>query len=244
MTREDFRQERALLLQHYGEAPGEAATMRAQAFAKLYARSGWTQEQLAHEEHKTQRWMSYQIVFGEFLLRTDSSKTKELKEFRFRGWWKSTAQTQTTAQRYVQVEEMLDEAQQEPPIPTKRGSKRLAQQILEHFADSRWHNLSVIYKRLEATPKTIHTVLDGMRLRGTFHTFCERRRASKDEGGWQYRFVKHHGQRISYGVLVTELAPIVKGLKEQGQKNMATMSPGSVAILAHELEKVLEKLAQ
>jgi hypothetical protein len=38
-----------------------------QQLALLFARSGWTQEQLAEKERKIQRWVSYRLTFGRFL---------------------------------------------------------------------------------------------------------------------------------------------------------------------------------
>ena len=41
-----------------------------------------------------------------------------------------------------------------------------------------------------------------------------------------------------------DLGPILDGLKAEGKKNVATISPGTVAHLVHQLEQLLEKLAK
>jgi hypothetical protein len=46
---------------------------------------------------------------------------------------------------------------------------------------------------------------------------------------------------ISSSELIEKLTPILKGLKAEGTKNMATMSPGTVAYLAAQLGRLLEE---
>lgn len=246
MTETEFDQEKARLVALYGNAPKDAMYKRNNAFALFYATSGWNQTRLAKQEGIHQTRISQLLIFGEFQIyfKTKCLKDFDDKEGLFRAHWRRTEETASRHARFDAVIDVLDAAQQAPSLPVKRGSKRLATKILELFADSRWHNLSVIYTRIEDIPKNIDTVLDAMRLRGAFHTFCERRRGSKDEGGWQYRFTKHHGQHVNYGVLMTELEPIIQRFKEEGQKNMATMSPATVTVITHDLIKTLEKLAQ
>jgi hypothetical protein len=68
----------ARLRELYDESSVEAAAKRDQALAQLFARSGWTQEELARKESKTQQWVAYRIRFGRFLhfitavIKTDS----------------------------------------------------------------------------------------------------------------------------------------------------------------------------
>jgi hypothetical protein len=44
--------------------------------------------------------------------------------------------------------------------------------------------------------------------------------------------------------LTTKLRPIVEGLKTEGKKNMATMVPAEVAMLAARLERLLNEWAE
>jgi hypothetical protein len=44
--------------------------------------------------------------------------------------------------------------------------------------------------------------------------------------------------------LTTKLRPIVEGLKAEGKKNMATMVPAEVAMLAARLERLLNEWAE
>jgi hypothetical protein len=83
-------------------------------------------------------------------------------------------------------------------------------------------------------------VLEHMRGRGTYHTFCERRKGGQS---WSYRIVRGRGRRVDYDVLKHEFGPVIRSLKAEGRKNMATMCPTRVAELAVELERILERLA-
>ena len=58
---------RARLRKLYGESSVETAAKRDQALAQLFARSGWTQEELGKKEGKSQDWISLRLRFGRFL---------------------------------------------------------------------------------------------------------------------------------------------------------------------------------
>lgn len=64
----------------------------------LFMRSGWTQEQLAAKEHKSQRWISYRLLFGRFLTFSTNvlnaeNAPKNLSECRFRQYWERTGKS-------------------------------------------------------------------------------------------------------------------------------------------------------
>jgi hypothetical protein len=50
-----------------GDKRADAPAKYDQALASLFYRSGWTQEELAKKEGKSQRWISYHLLFGRFL---------------------------------------------------------------------------------------------------------------------------------------------------------------------------------
>ena len=88
---------RARLRELYGESSVEAK--RDQALAQLFARSGWTQEELGKKEGKSQDWISLRLRFGRFLNFTtavvNSELPRNLTEWRFRELWEQTDKTET-----------------------------------------------------------------------------------------------------------------------------------------------------
>jgi hypothetical protein len=58
-----------------------------------------------------------------------------------------------------------------------------------------------------------------------------------------YRIFKQN-KAVSVEELTTKLRPIVEGLKAEGKKNMATMVPAEVAMLAARLERLLNEWAE
>ena len=78
------------------------------ALALLFARSGWTQEELAAKEGKNQSWVTRRLRFGRFLhflpsgIKTNSLPEK-LTEGRFRSLWEQTAKSSKDEPRFRQV---------------------------------------------------------------------------------------------------------------------------------------------
>jgi hypothetical protein len=70
-------------------------------------------------------------------------------------------------------------------------------------------------------------------------------RAEKKKVGSECHFrIFKLDKSVSVEVLTTKLRPIVEGLKAEGKKNMATMVPAEVAMLAARLEHLLNEWAE
>ena len=88
--------------------------------------------------------------------------------------------------------------------------------------------------------RDVHSVL---------HTMCWRPQHSAKAGRKKvgneihYRIFKQD-KAVSVEELTTKLRPIVEGLKAEGKKNMATMVPAEVAMLAARLERLLNEWAE
>ena len=88
--------------------------------------------------------------------------------------------------------------------------------------------------------RDVHSVL---------HTMCWRPQHSAKAGRKKvgneihYRIFKQE-KTISSDELIEKLAPIIKELKAEGKKNMATMSPASVAHLTGKLSNLLDEWAR
>src|SRR5262249_11521558 len=63
-------------------------------------------------------------------------------------------------------------------------------------------------------------------------------------GGEKCYRIFEKDKTVSMEELTTKLRPIVEGLKAEGKKNMATMVPAEVAMLAERLERLLNEWAE
>jgi hypothetical protein len=72
---------------------------------------------------------------------------------------------------------------------------------------------------------------------GYFGCKVERKRVGTHT---EFRIFKEN-KKISLDELVEKLTPIIKDLKAEGRKNMATMSPATVGYLAGMLEKLVDE---
>jgi len=76
--------------------------------------------------------------------------------------------------------------------------------------------------------------------RSSYGAKAEWKRVGKER---HYRIFKQD-KTVSVEELITKLRPIVEGLKVEGKKNMATMVPAEVAMLAARLEHLLNEWAE
>lgn len=118
MTVEQYRVERQKLTATYGESKIEAGTRWEQELAKLFNRSGWTQEQLAKHEGYERRYVGYLLIFGEFLgfVGNGTAQFQKLTEYAFRTYWKMTSKGNNQA-RFREVLRLMEEPK---PTPTKQ----------------------------------------------------------------------------------------------------------------------------
>lgn len=243
MTEAEYRHKREAIRTAYGDTATERTGIFERILARLFYESGWTQEKLATEEKKSRQWIEKNVRFGRFLaFATAVAISKSLTEWRFRGYWERTDPKEPNEQiRFRDVVRLMEkETTLSRPHLTK---KPIADAIKATSADGTWHRLSTITAHVqavvkEATEEDVEAVLSGMVQHGWYHMFCE-----KKKGADVYRLVIGGKQKIDLVTLKHELGPIIAGLKAEGRKNMATMSPGTVAHLTFRLEQLLDKLA-
>lgn len=163
MSAERFDQERAELRATYGDSKGEAGARFEQALAKLFYRSGWTQEELARKEGKSQRWVSYRLQFGRFLefsttgAKTENPAFSRLTERTFRSYWSCTDPAETNERiRFGAVLRLMEEE----TTLRKRPAKPLRPQIIAEFADGKWHRLSTIVGKVAESEEITKQALD------------------------------------------------------------------------------------
>jgi hypothetical protein len=234
---------------HYGPFDASQARARAeQAWAQFFANSGWTQEEIAAKEGKSQQWVSYRVRFGEFLDFTTTVvnpgfELAKLTEFKFRGLWEQTETSgrQSEAEqrrRFRQVVEMLEEEASAP----KERQKSIRKLLVKRFVDEKWHHAKTIAEDLDVTEEQVNQTLSRAatgsdRLKGVT---VERRKYGPS---FQYRMFRED-KMVSVNELAAKLAPIIEQLQEQGRKNAATVSTPTVASLAAQIKKLLDELRE
>ena len=85
-------------------------------------------------------------------------------------------------------------------------------------------------------PHLVHMVQTSHKHRASVET--------KRVGGETHYRIFQKDKTVSVEELTTKLRPIVEGLKAEGKKNMATMIPAEVAMLAARLERLLNEWAE
>jgi hypothetical protein len=242
MTETEYRARREEIRATYGDSASERAGLFEQELARLFYQSGWTQEQLAAIESKSRKWIDFRVRFGRFLdFGTTVPIPKNLTEGRFRGYWERTDRKEGNERiRFRDVARLMDE---ETTLSKPHRQKRAIGEAIKATSAGGWHRLATITTHVqavvkEATEEDVEAVLKGMVQHGWYNVFCE-----KKKGGDIYRIVIGGKQKIDLVTLKQELGPILEGLKAEGRKNMALMSPGTVARLAFQLEQLIDKLA-
>jgi len=238
MIEAEYDQERARLRVLYGVRSKNNAKLD-QAIALLFARTGWTQEELAAKEPRARAQIARLLRLGRFLTFTELSSDslrKSLTEKLFFSYWQDTDESETNERiRFAAVQRLIeaDTTIRRDPRPSIRAA------IIERFGDGEWHALKTIAAAVadgdeDHVAKTIEH-MHGSRASGAT---TERRRYGTS---YQYRIFRIGGRKIGIEEIRTKLGPLIEGLIAEGKKNMATMSPGTVAMLAVRLERLLDE---
>lgn len=239
MREAEFERERERIRETYGDNNVEAGAQRDQALARLFYRSGWTQERLAAKEGCSRPYVTRKLLFGAFLNFVPIGTTpKNLTEGKFRGYWERTTGS-NQRQRFAEVARLIEEDTRVGESTAKKS--HIGVPLAEQFGDGKWHRLGTMVEHLDAPEADVLAVLHTMITRGTYNCHCEKKKVGKD---WQYRILRGTGKRIEVALLMQELRPLIEGLKAEGQKNAATFSPVAVATLARQIELLIEKLAK
>jgi hypothetical protein len=240
----EYDRERANLRNTYTSSSIEATASCDRALAILLYRSGWTQEQLAKKEGKSRKWVVCQIRFGQFLTFVNSlaeleteSLPKNLNTKKFLQIWQQQTVQQERDER-MRFQQVLRMMRSGSITAARRPS--IGVSIKERFADGQWHSLNAIVKATGANETHVLDTINGMSKNGTYGCKVERKRIGQQI---EFRIFKKD-KTISVDELTEKLAPIIKELKVEGKKNMATMSPATVAHLAGKLSILLDEWAR
>jgi len=107
--------------------------------------------------------------------------------------------------------------------------------IKQHFADGKWHRIETIARKIGAEPDHVRATLKTMAWQKTFGCNAERKPSATHE---EWRIFKVE-KKVSTMELTEKLTPLIEGLKAEGKKHMASISPDNVADLARKLEVLL-----
>jgi len=238
MSEDEYDRARAKLRNTERDSSIDAIAKRDQAIAILFDRAGWTEERLAKKERKSDSWVLSHVRFGRFLnFLTDVRELpKNLTEPRFCSYWQRTDPKQTSERIRFQavLKLMRSESISAPRRPSIGGS------IKERFADGKWHRPSVIAEKIGADEAHVLDTINRMSKNGAYGCKVERKCVGTHT---EFRIFKKD-KTVSFDELIEKLAPIIKELKAEGKKNMATMSPATVAHLAGKLSNLLDEWAR
>jgi hypothetical protein len=257
MSVADFERERARLQGLYGDSRKEAGARYEQALAKLFYVSGWTLKELATKEGKGKSSVSRMLIFGRFLGFLETENTRELEtspvgeetnlvplgltERRFRGLWDQTEGRQGAAVnervRFIEVIRLMQG--REMRVPRTRRNNDLGKQIIETYADGKWHDMVIVARRINAPVEDVRGVMENILVHKTFKCTAEKKEVAKT---FHYRIFPQERQ-ISTVELVEKLQPLLNVLEEQGRCNTATMSPPTVAFHTAKIQTLLNEWA-
>lgn len=246
MSEAEYDAERSRLRDAYGDNPAQAGAKREQALAILFENSHWSQEELAKKEGKSQTHIAKLLRFGRFLNISSMELITEtvlsgLNERRFRDYWNKTEKTAGADRADSERDrfEAIIELMKDPP---GKRVKLTSGTIAEIFGDGEWHLLKDIAAKVaDGDEKNTEATLQALLYPRTQKAKAERRKHGKS---FEYRIFTDIGDSVPTSEIRTKLGPILKKLTSEGKKNMATMSPGTVAMLAFEIEKLLKEWTQ
>jgi hypothetical protein len=243
MTMEQFAAEKARLVTLYGDTGRNASGKRAQALARLYAQSGWTQEALAEVEGMSQQRITQLLVFGRFLFTTVCSKAVDCSEGQFRAIWARTDKAASDEARFAAVEAMFEEESMQQR--TAPGTTRtLAKEIIAQFSDGKVHRLRDIAEAVGGDIDVVRSLCDRIVTKGTFQTFGERRSAPPAQGSYAYRFVKGGKKKLDVTAFYTEVQPFLDDLDTLANGHHVDFSQEAVKLASAQIRKVIERMVR
>lgn len=255
MTEEEYDIERGKLRETYGSGIRKLASTEARAksdiaLCKFLVATGWTHERIAKKEGVGQSSIAQRLIFGRFLsspITREIELPKNLTETRWRlDYWARTIDKRTSylggrtkggslfneEGRFEQVLRLIEE----DAVAVAQRRPQIGKAIAEHFADGKWHALPEISAKVEAPEEHVAATLKGMRSNGYYQCKCEQREIGTVT---KYR-IFHEAKKVGTDELRQKLGPMIKNLKDEGKKNMATMSPPSVLYWAGMIEKQID----
>lgn len=144
MDASEYKLERQHLQETFGDPDDKSEMLvakRDQAFSELFYRSGWTQEQLAELEEKSQDWVSKRLRLGRFIAYGTNKAAAlfvSLTEWKFRGYWERTDKNDNESVRFDAVIRLMQAPSEPAGEPRKRQSPKTdeAREIVRPLVES------------------------------------------------------------------------------------------------------------
>ena len=161
----------------------------------------------------------------------------------FRLLWERTDKTHTEAERFTEIQQRLRQGHDRPRSgPDRQAVRRVSKQLIEQFADGKWHALRDMTQTVEADSLMIRGIMDRMVKEGTFQTFAERK--SSGNGWYSYRMVKGGKKKIDLQVFQTEIAPTMEEMERLVNDHHIHFSQAAMKMAVTKLRKVIDTLTR
>jgi hypothetical protein len=134
----------------------------------------------------------------------------------------------------------MPQSTEQQPARKSPMSPKVGRDIVAKLRPGKWYSAKSVAENAGITERDVHSVLRTMCWRLSHGAKAERKKVGDQI---HYRIFKQD-KKVSVEELTTKLRPIVEGLKAEGRKNMATMVPAEVAMLAARLERLLNEWAE
>jgi hypothetical protein len=134
----------------------------------------------------------------------------------------------------------MPQSTEQQPLRKPPMSPKVGRNLTAKLRPGKWYSAKTVAEDAGITERDVHSVLRTMCWRAQHGAKAEHKKVGNEI---HYRIFKQD-KSVSVEELTTKLRPIVEGLKAEGKKNMATMVPAEVAMLAVRLERLLNEWAE
>ncbi len=234
----------------YARRREHADAYRDQEMARLFEKSGWTQERIAERMGKTKGWVCLRLTLGRFLAFTTGKQTEfpveNLTERRFRGCWALTDKKTSERERFAQTARLLAEARDSDPghphTVNKPGIKKALAEICKD--DGGWHNVKQLAELTEKYVPGVSTAQIGKAIQDLQKKppkgfAVEARHIGRFHN---YRMVPRAEVGADASELIAQVRPVLKEIQTELRKSMAAMSTTFLMERVAYIEKVLSHL--
>ena len=112
--------------------------------------------------------------------------------------------------------------------------------LIKKCGGAKWRSAREVAHRAGIAEGDVARVIHVIRTTHKHRAKVETKRVGKET---HYRIFKQD-KTVSVNELTEKLTPIIEGLMAEGKKNMATMVPATVAMLAAKLKRLLDEWAE